>query len=390
MKKIVFKLILLTFCVHNIYSQVNITKESDLISPSKKQSEISDKINGKIGFFFPEQVLSKNDLIAYKNNPFVKFKKKPKKKFLNSILKTPEELNALTLQTIPIENIANREFSLIGIKTKRELNEENYNYIKNKTEYKVSDFHFSKIEKFEEDRYLELKSLDSSEIILVSLIEAIKNFIMKKDYDDLIRKFLNKEVLVFPKYAQEVRNLENYGKKIILPEKSTWIISDITYLIESMELVYILKNEMLGKVKHVIDLTELNSLFKLANQKEKHNIRYYNKVYNKFWFVLKKEYIKKQKKSQEQDSLKIVKIKQQSKENKKQLIEKYGKRFGKLISENKIDINMSKEMVKKSLGVLFKESQIKDKNGIYSIWKHHLFDFEIHFKNNKVIKIINY
>lgn len=70
------------------------------------------------------------------------------------------------------------------------------------------------------------------------------------------------------------------------------------------------------------------------------------------------------------------------------MIGEYGPEFGNAIVNRKIKLNMTKEMVKESLGLPFWKYSAKDKSGEYEVWKYNL-GTEIYFLEGKVVGIVN-
>ncbi len=304
------------------------------------------------------------------------------------------------------ELISNKKFEIIDIISAKKLGEnillfnekyKNKGFIKKKSLLSSSQIReikdLGRETYYENNFYFKIKLIESGFIIYVHP-NSCNQFLILDKYFNHLEKLIGEKLIVLSDSedynANKVIKL-NSNEKILIEKKSIFNVKKITYYnfneiypYSNYQLAFVLDNIELGEIIYPINTKSNNPFSKIPistasytdfkKYKEYKKIRQIDSVKNKI----------------KADSLVLFKKETEKKElkNKEENIKKYGAKFGKLINENKVDIGMSKEMVIKSIGSLFKETQIIDESGTFTIWEHPLFDFQIHFKNNKVIRII--
>ena len=92
--------------------------------------------------------------------------------------------------------------------------------------------------------------------------------------------------------------------------------------------------------------------------------------------------------AQRKAAQKRLKVNDDGKQRKQDLVLLYGDMYGNLIAQNKVGLGMSPEMCKLAWGNPLKITTIQDSDGIFTTWIYNLSTF-IYFKNNKVVRIVN-
>src|SRR5690554_1070773 len=175
-------------------------------------------------------------------------------------------------------------------------------------------------------------------------------------------------------YIKKIKYENDYGemveKKVDVPLQrgSKWKCEEVTLLPSDYNLRFILSNDK----DQTIALTKSGL----------------------YGFILEEDYNERNKlqklseaKKKEIEAQKIRRIKQAKEERRKKLEDKYGKEIADLIINQKVDLNMTKEMCVASWGKPYNTSLLMDENMQIETF-YYTGGYILQFENNKLIRII--